>query len=311
MRGAWSRPESDSTRPQSLTLLSGEADFRFDLQGHRGARGLLPENSVPAFRRAAELGVTTLEMDVVVSRDREVVVSHDPHFDPTFCSWPNGRPVTEDESRRLRLYDMSYAEIAAFDCGILPNPEFPGQKAVPARKPLLREVIAMAEALAAELGRDPLLYNIETKSRKSGDGVFHPPPQLFTELLYGVLSDTGVTPRAVIQSFDYRTLRAARQIDPAWRTSLLTERFTGRFVSLKIRRLGFLPEIYSPDYRAVTSRMIARVHELGMQIIPWTVNDGVSMRRLAEMGVDGLITDYPDIGVLALERFLAIDKVGP
>ncbi|MBT8399104.1 MAG: glycerophosphodiester phosphodiesterase [Rhodothermia bacterium] len=276
----------------------------FDLQGHRGARGLLPENTIPAFRRALELGVATLEMDVVISQDKKVVVSHDPHFHPLISSWPDGRPVTEGESKELLLFRMPYNEIATFDCGLRGHPDFPDQQPMPATKPLLTEVISMAESESARLGRAPLMYNIETKSRKSGDNVLHPPPAEFTRLLYDVLRTARVLGRSVIQSFDVRTLREARSLDRDWRTSLLAGRLSGRFMVLKMRELGFKPDIYSPHRAVVGRRMIRRAHRKGVQIIPWTVNDAVSMMRLAEMGVDGLITDYPDIALRTLERFL-------
>ncbi len=276
----------------------------FDIQGHRGARGLLPENTIPAFRLALELGVNTLEMDVVVSQDRKIVVSHDPYFHPAISTWPDGRAVTERESKELLLYRMTYEEISSFDCGLRSHPRFPHQRSMPAIKPLLSDVISMAESEAARLGRAPVMYNIETKSRKSGDNIMHPPPVEFTRLLYDVLTDTQVVDRSIIQSFDHRTLRAARQLDPDCRTSLLAQRPTGRFMLSKMRKLGFKPEIYSPHHAVVGSRMIRKAHRRGVRVIPWTVNDPGSMVRLAEMGVDGLITDYPDVALHALERFL-------
>ncbi len=243
-------------------------------------------------------------MDVVVSQDKKVVVSHDHYFHPAISTWPDGRPVTEQESKELVLYCMPYDEIATFDCGLRRHPRFPHQQPVPAVKPLLSDVISMAESESARLGRAPLMYNIETKSRKSGDNVLHPPPAEFTQLLYDVLIEGRVLDRSVIQSFDVRTLRQARRLDPNWRTSLLTGRLTGRFMVLKMRELGFRPNIYSPHHAVVGRRMIRRAHRKGVQVMPWTVNDAASMVRLADVGVDGLITDYPDVAIQTLERFL-------
>ena len=151
----------------------------FDLQGHRGARGLAPEDTLPAFRRALDLGVTTLEMDAVISADRQVVVSHDPWMASAFCSHPDGAPVRPEEEAGLLIYRMPYAEVARYDCGSRGHPAFPRQERQAAIKPLLRDVIRRAESHAAHRGRAPVFYNVETKSMPSGDGVLHPEPQAF------------------------------------------------------------------------------------------------------------------------------------
>ncbi len=275
-----------------------------DLQGHRGARGLKPENTLPAFRRALELGVTTLELDVVISADRKVVVSHEPWFSELICSHPDGHPVTAAEARRLRLFDMTYDQIRRFDCGMRRHPDFPRQEPERASKPLLSDVIREAEAFTSSRDGRPVQYNIETKSRPSGDGVYHPGPREFTELLYAVLVEHDVEHRSIIQSFDVRTLREAHRIDQDWQTSLLVDRWRGLMLRFRVKKLGFLPSVYSPDFRVVTRSMVQRAHRRNIRVIPWTVNREVDMIRLAASGVDGLITDYPDIAIQALERFL-------
>lgn len=282
--------------------LTPRADF--DVQGHRGARGLMPENTLPAFRKALELGVTTLEMDVVVSADSEVVVSHEPWFSARICSKPDGTPVTQAEERSLTLYSMSYEEIARFDCGSRTLPEFPGQRSEPAPKPLLREVIRMAESYVLERRRPPVRYNIETKSRRAWDGKLHPEPRIFTELLRSVLAESGVLGRSTIQSFDLRTLREARRLEPGWSTSLLAGRVVAPFLGLNLRRLGFIPDIYSPHYLSLSGRMIRRAHEAGMHVIPWTLNTEEAIEAAVRMGVDGLISDFPDRVLRVLEQFL-------
>ncbi len=277
----------------------------FDLQGHRGARGLRPENTIPSFRRALELGVSTLEMDVVISADRHVVVSHEPWFSDKICSKPDGSPVGSDEADSLRIYEMSYDDIRKYDCGRRGHPDFPRQIAEPACKPLLRDVIAMAEQYVKSTGRRDVEYNIETKSTPKGDGVLHPAPAEFTGLLYGVLKQTGVLGRSTIQSFDRRTLRVARTLDPDWRTSLLVGRSSGYFISFNLGRLGFDPSIYSPHHRSVTRHSMRHARRLGIRVIPWTVNEESDMKRMLSLGVDGFITDYPDRAMDLLERFLS------
>lgn len=269
----------------------------FDLQGHRGARGLLPENSWPAFERALELGVTTLELDVVVSGDGRLVVSHDPWFSALFCSLPSGEPIPAGREREYRLYAMAYEEIVRYDCGRRGHPLFPQQQPVPAAKPLLREVLRRSEAAVHRLGRRPVWYNIETKARPEWDGVFTPSPEAFTRLLHDELEALGVKQRTTLQSFDPRTLCVARALDPRWELSLLAEWREEAQLEADLEGLGFLPEIYSPDYRLVDEALVGAVHAHGMRLVPWTVNDEATMLRLHALGVDGLITDYPDVGV--------------
>lgn len=267
----------------------------FDLQGHRGARGLLPENTIPAFRRALELGVTTLEMDVVISADSQVVVSHEPWMSPTICTQPDGTPVPPDSEARFNLFDMSYARIAQFDCGQRDHPDFPEQQAMAVVKPLLRDVLQMAEAHVDSTGRAPIFYNIETKSQPEGDNTFHPEPEAFTRLLVEVVEAAGVTARTTIQSFDPRTLQVAHGMEGSVPLSLaLLVGRGGDDLGENVAALGFTPTIYSPNYQLVDEALVTAAHERGMEIIPWTVNARDDMERLQQFGVDGLITDYPD-----------------
>lgn len=292
------RAESASPSEASKALVRPDG---FDLQGHRGARGLMPENTIPAFRRALEVGVTTLEMDVVISADSQVVVSHDPWMSSTICSLPSGRPVPAGRGRDYRIFEMTYDEVKQFDCGSRGHPRFPRQKKVAARKPLLREVIQRAEAYTAKHDRPPVFYNIETKAQPEWDGTFHPDPETFTRLLVDVLVETDVVGRVIIQSFGVRTLQVAREMDEPMRLALLVARGEDRGIEENLQTLGFTPDIYSPDYHLVDAALIEQAHKRGMAVIPWTVNSLEEMRRLQRLGVDGLITDYPDVGVQLLE----------
>ncbi|MFQ5572128.1 MAG: glycerophosphodiester phosphodiesterase family protein, partial [Rhodothermales bacterium] len=274
----------------------------FDLQGHRGARGLRPENTIPAFLHALELGVTTLEMDVVIAKDGTVVVSHEPWFSGTICSLPSGEPVPIDRHKEYRIFEMTYDEVARFDCGSRGHFRFPRQQRMKAAKPRLRDVIEAAETYVRKHRRPPVQYNIETKSRPEWDGVFHPDPVTFTLGLYDVLLQTGVKDRTTLQSFDVRTLQAARRADQAWRLALLVDAENDLGLAANIETLGFTPHIYSPHYRLVDEALLREAHTHSMLVIPWTVNTLEEMQRLKALGVDGLITDYPDIGVTLLEN---------
>jgi glycerophosphoryl diester phosphodiesterase len=286
-----------SVMPQPDPQRGVPASDSIDVQGHRGARGLLPENTVPSFLRALELGVTTLEMDVVVSADGEVVLSHEPWFSSEICSTPNGHPITPDREKEHNIFRLTMEEIAAYDCGSRGNPRFPRQESMAVSKPTLREVIRRAEAYREEYDLAEFDYNIETKSRPEWDGVYHPDPDLFAELLHRVVTEEGILARTTLQSFDVRTLQWARENDPSWRLVLLIARDSDIGVDAHLDRLGFNPYAYSPDYRLVDAIMVQRVQELGMKLIPWTVNTSEEMQHLISLGVDGIITDYPDIAI--------------
>jgi len=274
----------------------------FDLQGHRGARGLLPENSIPAFLLACDIGVTTLEMDAVINAEGHVVVSHEPWMSARICSHPDGAAVTADEEQGLRIYAMTDAQLAAYDCGRRGHPDFPRQRALPVAKPLLSDVfraVASHAESAERRARGPAVrYNIEIKSRPDHDGIFHPDVAEYAGLLYGSIRDFGLVARTTIQSFDPRALEAVHRIDPRISTSLIVDNPHG--LAANLARLGFTPSVYSPYSGLLDTPQVEAAHALGIRVIPWTVNGGTAMRELIAMGVDGLITDYPDIGMAVL-----------
>lgn len=268
-----------------------ELPITFDWQGHRGARGLLPENSIPAFRKALEYSfVRTLELDVAVSADSQIVVSHEPWFNPAICRGPEGEVLTE--ASIINLHQLDYAEIKAYDCGSWGHERFPEQRAVAVYKPLLSEVIESADAFARELGRELPRYNIEIKSEPAYDGVFAPPPPEFVALVRAEIDRAGIGDRCTVQSFDTRIIRELHRQDPGLVIAYLDEHPGG--LTQKLADLGFDPAIYSPYYPTLSANIVRECHERGMRVIPWTVNDTAAMRGMIELGVDGIITDYPD-----------------
>lgn len=265
----------------------------FDLQGHRGARGLAPENTIPAFRRALEIGVTTLEMDVAISKGETVVVSHEPWMAAAKCRTPDGNRIPEGEEQSHNIYEMSYERIEAYDCGSLKLSDFPEQEPTPAPKPRLEDVIQMAEAYVETHDRPPVFYNVEVKSQPDWDGSFHPNPETFVRTVLVVIEAEGVGPRTTIQSFDARAVEAVHRQNSVVRTSFLVG-WSGPGIDEALDTLSFVPDIYSPNARLVDEELVDTAHEHRMQLIPWTVNDPSAMKRLIRLGVDGLITDYPD-----------------
>ena len=270
----------------------------FDLQGHRGARGLLPENTIPAFLYALDLGVTTLEMDVVINAENSVILSHEPWMSAIICSHPDGSEVKKNEAENLKIYTMSDQDVAGFDCGSRGHSGFPRQQAMSVSKPHLNDVFKAVSLRSEETGREPVLFNIEIKSAPEGDNVFHPEVDEYARALYEVLKQNDVVTRTSIQSFDPRALEAAHNIDPAVSLVLLVENRKG--FQENLNRLSFKPDIYSPNYKRVNKEMIKAAHGQKIQIIPWTVNEEKTMRKLVALGVDGLITDYPDLGISVL-----------
>lgn len=269
----------------------------FDIEGHRGCRGLMPENTIPAFLKALELGVTTLELDVVISSDGQVVVSHEPYFNADFSIDPTGRPVPKSAQKSLNLYRMPYAEIRQYDTGSNGNPRFPEQQRLKTHKPLLSEVIEAVEAFQAAHQQAPCAYNIEIKSEPAEYDRSQPQPAAFCDRVLAVLQPRLVASRIIIQSFDFAVLQHWKQAAdagryPRVRLAALVENLHG--VEKNLAQLGFRPDIYSPYYRLLRKATITRLHEQHIQVVPWTVNNPADMVRLKAWGVDGLITDYPD-----------------
>lgn len=269
--------------------------YEFDLQGHRGARGLLPENTIPSFLKAVEIGVNTVELDLVVTGDSMLLVSHEPWFNHKISTKPNGEPVTESEAMDLNIFEMTYEETQQYDVGKRGNPDFPDQKPMEVTKPLLTDAVEVIETFAEENNRNPLYYNIETKSQPQYYNVMVPEPEVFAQLVYDEILALGIMDRAIIQSFDVNTLIAMREIDPKVTLALLVE--NRETPDANLQKLGFTPAIYSPNYRLVNQTLIEKGEQLDMKIIPWTINEVPVMKRLLEMGVDGIITDYPDRAV--------------
>lgn len=267
----------------------------FDKEGHRGCRGLMPENTIPAMLKALELRVTTLEMDVVISKDKKVVVSHDPFFSHEITTKPDGSYVTEAEEKWLNIYRMDYEEVEKFDVGLKPHPRFPNQKKIPAIKPLLESLIDNVEKYTEQKHLSPVHYNIETKSTSTTDGIFHPAPTEFVNLLMQVIIQKGIQDRCIIQSFDIRTLQYLHTRYPKIKSALLIEEDDHKPFKQQVEELGFTPTIYSPAHQLVTDTLIDECHNHHILIIPWTINEKSRIDELRKKGVDGIITDYPNL----------------
>ncbi|TGD77996.1 glycerophosphodiester phosphodiesterase family protein [Hymenobacter wooponensis] len=267
------------------------------IHGHRGCRGLRPENTLPAFRYALALGVDVLELDVVISADRQVVVSHEPWFSAAICRTPQGQPIEAATERQHNLYELPYAVIRQYDCGLSRHPGFPEQQPEPAYKPLLREVLQEAERYAQKLGRPPVHYSIEIKSSPASDGIFHPAPADFLALVLSEISIAQVGERTTLLCFDKRVLQVARQQAPGLPLCLLVEDELP--AQDHLQELGFLPAVYGMHYPLLTPGLADFLREQGVAFVPWTVNQPEDMRRTLALQPAGITTDYPDV-LLAL-----------
>jgi glycerophosphoryl diester phosphodiesterase len=261
----------------------------FDWQGHRGCRGLMPENSIPAFLHALTFPqVTTLELDLAVSKDGQLIVSHEPFFNPAICLQPGGKAIEKSEEGKFLIYQLTAADIQGFDCGSLGNPRFAVQQKQKTYKPTFKEVVEAVRATKADIR-----WNIEIKSQPEWDGLRHPPVAEFARIVIAEIKKYGIEKYVTVQSFDPRALQEMHRQAPEITLAYLVENMDA--LETNLAKLDFIPAIFSPYYLTVSKKLVKNCHDKKMQIIPWTVNDVPAMRKLIRQGVDGIITDYPNL----------------
>lgn len=267
---------------------------RPEVHGHRGCRGLLPENTLPAFLHALALGVDVLELDVVVSADQQVVVSHEPWLSARLGTGPDGKDIDPAHEREYNLYQLPYATIRRCVVGSKPPPSFPMQQPSASYRPLLREVIQATEAACQQLGRPLVGYSIEVKSAPASDGIFHPLPIPFVKLVLAEVYAAGIQFRTTLLSFDPRILQVARLQASALRLCLLVEE-DEPFARL-LQDLGFIPDVLGPAFGLLSATNVQALRSAypSLRLVPWTINELSDMNRAIEWGVAGITTDYPD-----------------
>lgn len=275
-------------------LLSFPLFAKIEIQGHRGARSVRPENTLAAFKYALELGVDVLELDTVVTKDNVLVVSHDPLVNTEICKIPADSKIKPGTP----FYNLSLAEVKTLDCGTLINPKFPAQVPSPGEKiPTLEEVFQLVK------GNENIRFNIETKIMAAAPELT-PSPREFSSLIIELLKQHKLEKRTVIQSFDYRTLIESKKLFPSIRTAFLAY---GSYFDFTILLESFPFDIYSPNYQWITKEMVDKFHMKGVEVIPWTANDKAAWDYLLQIGVDGVITDDPK----ALMDFLRAKNLLP
>ena len=261
-----------------------------DVQAHRGGCGLWPCNTTQGFKNAVKLGVQTLEMDAVISKDKKVVVSHDTYMDYSILK-PDGSKISKEEMQNYNIYKMPYDSVKLYDAGLGGNPFFPTAEKFSAPKPLLTDVIDEVEGFIKKSNLTPVYYNIEVKSLKEDD-VYHPKPEEFSDLVIDVIKKKNILEKTIIQSFDVRALKYIHQKYPEVKLAFLVANKLS--TEENIKNLGFTPAIYSPNFRMVNPESLKASKSLGMQVIPWTVNEVSDIQNILSLGVDGIISDYPD-----------------
>jgi glycerophosphoryl diester phosphodiesterase len=258
----------------TFSLMTLNAAPRILVHGHRGARAIYPENTLPAFTYAIDAGADVLEMDVAVTKDNVLVISHDPHINPEICTGPHPG---------IAIHELTFAELREYDCGALKNTHFPKQHPVPGtRIPTLDEVLSLSS-------RGNIQFNIETKSFPDHPELT-PPPDVFARMLLDVIRKHKVESRSIVQSFDFRTLRAMKRLAPDIRLSALWEGEARSFVD--IAREGEAG-IISPAFKLATPEQVKASHAAKLEVVPWTADTPQDWQRLIDAGVDAIITDDP------------------
>lgn len=245
------------------------------VHGHRGARAMRPENTIPAFQYAISIGADVLELDMGVTKDGIVVVSHDPYLEPPVCTGPRGKTA---------IHDLTLAEIREWDCGKVRNPGFPKQTPIPGtRMPTLDEVFDLAPG-------NQVQFNIETKIFADHPEL-SPPPDEFVRLVLAVVRKHHLENRVMLQSFDFRTLHEMKKIAPEIKRVALWEGDAHRdFVSIAREADA---TVISPYYPQVTPEKVAAAHAAGLEVVPWTANTPADWDKLIAAKVDAIISDDP------------------
>lgn len=261
------------------------------VQGHRGDRGNWPENSLEAFKSAVDKGVDVLELDVVVNKYGDVIVSHEPFMHSKYVLLPNGESIEPENQRSWNIYNMRLESIQTFDTGTKFHKDFPKQNKISTYKPSLEEVFLFLEN---EYGRKiftSISFNIELKSTPEDYGRYQPYPEnmvgVFLELM-----DSHKYVRYNLQSFDVNILENVKLKNPSLPISYLVS--DGSFES-NLKKLNFMPDIYSPNFKLLMNELdVKNIQMHGVEVIPWTVNEEYDIQQLINWEVDGIISDYPE-----------------
>ncbi len=266
----------------------------FYKEGHRGTRGLMPENTIPAMTKAIEAGANIIEVDIYITKDKQVLIAHDPMVNVNHSLYEDGREIAKEDAKKYVWRRMNYADIRKFDVGSKSYNGWPQQQKIKTYMPLLGELIDSVEAFTAARKLTPVIYNIEVKTSPKYDSLdYNAGPEEMIKAVMDVVNSKNIGKRFYIQSFDMRPLQVVHQKYPGVTIGFLTDSKTTS-VDQNLAQLGFTPEIYSPHYKLVSPETVNACKQHKMKLVPWTVNTVEEMKALVKMGVDGIITDYPN-----------------
>ena len=264
-----------------------------DVQAHRGGAGLMPENTIEAMKHALDMGVNTLELDLQLSKDGLVVVSHDPYFHHRYAIRPDGSYVVKDDPKEY-IYTMPYSEVVKYDVGSRPSEVWPEKACVKTVKPLASDLIDFVENYVKENGLSPVRYNIEIKSKDAkGEGQNWPTYDRFVSECCKFLHSKHLGDRLVVQSFDVRALNYMHEKYPEFILSYLVDAKAGEFDAF-MAKLKFTPQWLSPHFSITDEALVQKCREKGMKIVPWTVDKPEDITRILDLKVDAIISNYPD-----------------
>jgi len=274
-------------------------DGTIDLQGHRGARGKRPENTIPAFEYCIEQHMTSIELDTNVTKDKQLIVNHDTTVNGNICLAENGKPA-----EFIPIKDLTVAELKQFDCGSVRNPDFPEQIPVGGTHLItLTEFFDFVKAYERDHGiSHTIFFNIETKFR---DDHSLEDIQETARLMVTTIEAAGMDARSIVQSFVIAVLPEVKRLNPCIKTSALFEPTVFERILLKLgfganqneiiqHAAAIAADIISPHYIYVNEIFVRRCHQNFIKVLPWVVNETETMERLLNYGVDGIISDYPD-----------------
>jgi len=263
--------------------INQENDVRFF--GHRGCRGLMPENSIESFQKAIDFGVDGIELDVVVNKNKQLVISHEPYFKSSFCFDANGKEITNE--KQWNIYEMSQDEIVKFDCGSKTHPHFSDQVKIRTHKPLLQEFFSKID-----LSKTTILF--EVKSNPSEYRKSQPLPNEFVKLIASEIANFTYRDNIIFMSFDKQILEEIHRQLPMYKCIYLTYL---PFVSAKkfVKELSFTPYGLGMYYKTISRKDARFLHENNLKLFAWTVNKPKDKKKLLLKQVDGIITDYPNL----------------
>jgi len=263
------------------------------VHAHRGGAALYPENTIPAMLHAVSIGVPMLELDLHVTRDSQVVVSHDAYMNAVKALKPDGTEIPAGNDKEYAIYSMTYDSLKRYDVGTRPNPAFPNRKNIKCSVPLVSDLIDSVEHYTHVKGLAPVGYNIEIKSWPDKDGIYSPDYRTFADLCLNVLLSKKLGDRLLLQCFDPRTLNYVHEKYPDMRISYLVK---DKYVSFEelMKRINFVPQVISPDHTMVDAEFMKNARFFSMEVVPWTVDKKNEVMRLEELGVDAVITNQPD-----------------